>query len=568
MQSGRWLIVSVLTSLVLNVDGRTSHGLSSGTGVPFGSLLRVMYIGDFVCEDAPDIRVVNSLDRLSLVEEVMTLQEGEVDARDVLANIHNFSPNLVFYSTKKHNWVAILEVVEECKARGIHTISVLFDLYHTIQNLTINSPALYFDQILVDYWDSELEERLSLSSLPEWFGHGVSSASCAPTAEDRLSTHPDVVYDVCMYLPSFDEERCREEDMGGKLACSVHSFLKGNDRIKYRLETNFLTGEELASLYLHSRIVVIVLEGAVELHGISYRCEQGGMYEVYRALAMGAFVIFNEVKGLDLDLVNGSDVITFRSDSMSSLATLIDHYLQDGEARLQVVQNAQVSVCDHLSLESKLSDILLRASQSMHNLHVCKGPSLQTSLQTPLVGTQIQLSTLIEHDDFRNHTGLLISKVPRSYKVTNDGISQVDFEASEREFHSTHCLNEDRALLEQRLPRAMVTQELSQRGMFLVCMQNYMVVADGVICNGVEAPITSFGRHRWYPPVPHGCDWAQNGVVEAQSCSRALLLVRKFGWFWAHFVQDLVYKLAFTMNALPAGTEFEYQTSFMEAATD
>jgi len=546
MRSWGGLVVSVLVSCALNVQGRSSHGLSSGTGVPFGSLIRVIWIGDCLCHEAPDVSWVNGLDRISLVEEVMVLQEDEVDVKDILAHIHNFSPSILFYSPGRHAPKDMLRVVQECRARGVHTVSVLFDFHRTVQNLTSDWPPLHFDQLLVDFWDAEVEESLRLGSSPEWFGRYVSSTLCANMLhnEEHL-VHTEYSYDILVYFPYFEEESCRSQRQSRTLVCALYSFLKSKSQIRFRLQGDWLIEEELKSLYLQSKIVIIILESNTESQDDTPRCRGGGMYQVYKALAMGAFVMCNEVEGLDLDLVNGSEVIKFKSDSLLSLEGLVDHYLQDEGARLQIVQNAHASVCEHLSLESKMADVLIRASQSTESLHVCKGPSRKKVLETSLIGNNINLSSLVDHQDFINRSGLLIAKV--------------EFQESERVFDSTLCLQEDCSLLDERIPGAMLPQELSLQGMFLVCLHNYMVVADGVSCNGVEPPITAFGRHQWYPPVPHGCDWSESAVTDVPvvPVERALLLVRRFGWFWAHFIQDLVYKLAFTVHALPAGTEFD-----------
>ena len=97
------------------------------------------------------------------------------------------------------------------------------------------------------------------------------------------------------------------------------------------------------------------------------------------------------------------------------------------------------------------------------------------------------------------------------------------------------------------------------------------VVHDGVVCNTTHALTAMAAKHQWHPSVAemHGCRLPDDdpavkvrqlsvtsrpdtsvtdGDAAVQHTGRALLLVRYMGWFWGHFCQDLLHKLAFAAD--------------------
>jgi len=88
-------------------------------------------------------------------------------------------------------------------------------------------------------------------------------------------------------------------------------------------------------------------------------------------------------------------------------------------------------------------------------------------------------------------------------------------------------------------------------GLVLAAVHNVTVVHDGVVCNSTHA-ITALGvKHKEHPPVHdmHGCSLADEHPA-IRHCRRALLLVRYMGWFWGHFCQDLLHRLAFASEIM------------------
>ena len=88
-------------------------------------------------------------------------------------------------------------------------------------------------------------------------------------------------------------------------------------------------------------------------------------------------------------------------------------------------------------------------------------------------------------------------------------------------------------------------------GMFVAVLRDYKVVADGVVCPA-RAPhqrITTWAiKHKSHDAVPHGC--VKDANHPEVYLARALLAVGWNGWFWGHFVQDVLSKIAFAVDAL------------------
>ena len=86
-------------------------------------------------------------------------------------------------------------------------------------------------------------------------------------------------------------------------------------------------------------------------------------------------------------------------------------------------------------------------------------------------------------------------------------------------------------------------------GLFVAVLRNYKVVADGVLCQGDKRRITTWAiKHKTHDVVPHGC-LAHPNTPEI-FLPRALLAFGWNGWFFGHFVQDVLSKTAFAVHVL------------------
>ena len=89
-------------------------------------------------------------------------------------------------------------------------------------------------------------------------------------------------------------------------------------------------------------------------------------------------------------------------------------------------------------------------------------------------------------------------------------------------------------------------------GMFVAVLKNFTVVADGVLCQGPNRRITTWAvKHAWHPAAPHGCgSGGQDDGGYVVHLARALLAVGWNGWFWGHFMQDVVFQVAYAVDVL------------------
>ena len=85
----------------------------------------------------------------------------------------------------------------------------------------------------------------------------------------------------------------------------------------------------------------------------------------------------------------------------------------------------------------------------------------------------------------------------------------------------------------------------------IASLRNVTVVHDGVICNATHALTAMAAKHKWHPAVAdmHGCQLS-DAHPYIRPTGTALLLVRYMGWFWGHFCQDLLHRLAFAVDFL------------------
>ena len=88
-------------------------------------------------------------------------------------------------------------------------------------------------------------------------------------------------------------------------------------------------------------------------------------------------------------------------------------------------------------------------------------------------------------------------------------------------------------------------------GVMLAALRDVTVVHDGVICNSSHALTAMAAKHAWHPTVHemHGCRLPDDDAL-IRITGTALLLVRYMGWFWGHFCQDLLHRLAFAVEFL------------------
>ena len=179
------ILLSYWASFALSLS---SKGLSAGAA-DRGRLLRVLFIGDFLCSDSPDPAVVDALETISLVGDLLAVQLGEWDLPAALAHVHNFHPHLLIYSTGA------------CRPDADHSLALLL-LNHVMSlgartlALVLRCPDAAFmadtapgfwkaDPVLVDGWAaSPAAERWRQAGVrTAWLGHGVASRHCREAAE-------------------------------------------------------------------------------------------------------------------------------------------------------------------------------------------------------------------------------------------------------------------------------------------------------------------------------------------------------------------------------------------------
>src|SRR5690606_24001604 len=89
---------------------------------------------------------------------------------------------------------------------------------------------------------------------------------------------------------------------------------------------------------------------------------------VFEAMAAGALLITDDADGLDDLFVNGRDLIVYKDDD--DAMALIQHYLEDDEARERIAQSGQQRVLQEHTYACRLQTMLKDIEQTTGPLAV------------------------------------------------------------------------------------------------------------------------------------------------------------------------------------------------------
>ena len=150
------------------------HGLSTYR------MLRVIYIGDFLCSESPDFELVEALDNIGIVDEVLVMQIDELEFDLFVAQIHNFRPHVLMYSASTCNALVNHDIstaiISHCGLMGTRTMSVILRCEEGgVFKSNFSFGFWRANYVLVDDWGASVTAR--------WLAAGVRLAgSCYPCA--------------------------------------------------------------------------------------------------------------------------------------------------------------------------------------------------------------------------------------------------------------------------------------------------------------------------------------------------------------------------------------------------
>ena len=174
------------------------------------------------------------------------------------------------------------------------------------------------------------------------------------------------------------------------------------------------------------------------------------------------------------------------------------------------------------------------------------------SRQSRLAGIEIGLDKLLP---YANTSGFTVNLVHLE-----------TFSHAQRSLSAPVSLAEDAAVLETGLPHARHAWLAPHRGFFMGTLSDMTLVHDSVICNATHTLTTFATKHSWHPATPHGC--AMDDAHELiKHITSALVLVRYMGWFWGHFMQDVLHRLAFAQHVIEKRNGSPHFKILMESRT-
>ena len=152
-------------------------------------------------------------------------------------------------------------------------------------------------------------------------------------------------------------------------------------------------------------------------------------------------------------------------------------------------------------------------------------------------GVDMDLGMLLPHDNISFHASILgMTSLSKPHRTVAPSVILPEDAA---EFHVALGYNSSEKFVSPH------------EGFFMVSMRGVTVVHDGVICNATHALTAMACKHKWHPPVHqmHGCQH-DDDHPEIRVIGTSLLLIRYMGWFWGHFLQDVLPRLAFAVEYL------------------
>ena len=186
-------------SFIVFTSSLDSKGLSSGApqttlGAPAN---RIIFIGDFWREESQDYKLIDALDRIGSVAESVVLQTDEVDGKQIISHIHNFSPNVLIYSAAldrstgpetRHSTSDIELVLEHSQRLGILTLAFISCLDPLLSSVDVSSPLWAADHVIVDEgWDPRSWSAvLAAGARPIPFGPSAPVSHCEEPAAPAL----------------------------------------------------------------------------------------------------------------------------------------------------------------------------------------------------------------------------------------------------------------------------------------------------------------------------------------------------------------------------------------------
>ena len=303
----------------------------------------VAYLGNYRYPFTTETHIANTLERLG--HEVIRIQESPEWNADVLMNSLNQKvlDFLLWTRTPDLESSSMGDVLEYCKRRKITTVSYHLDLYVGLKRDggMDTSPFWRTDYVFTpdgDPYSAEVFKEKGINH--HWLKPGVDKSECY--IADEPITRDVIFVGSKGYHPEWPYRPKLIEWLQSTYGSRFEHW--GSDGL------GVVRNDALNRLFASTRVVVgdsLCLPGHT-----NYWSDR-----VYETLGRGGFLIMPSIPGLEQELKDGEDLISYEYGDFPELKYLIDYYLQADPERERIRQHGHEKVKKHYTYDERLKEM-------------------------------------------------------------------------------------------------------------------------------------------------------------------------------------------------------------------
>ncbi|EKX53426.1 hypothetical protein GUITHDRAFT_133144 [Guillardia theta CCMP2712] len=536
-------LISLLLLLLLYAFLSTRHASALDSygrmGAPIPTMQnswKVLLVGDFICSTSRDRLVLQSFAKLGMISETMHVQVDEMLEGTLHVLLENFRPDFLFFSflsnVEEQEVCVLMSVWKTCRSLGISTIILHQE----------NADPMQYQTVATKKCSTNYQDDSDLAT--EWLDFCVRCVSVGPLISSQSCDHLHVnpspgsghEYEVAFVVVN---KQCKDPNQSTTDAsCELYWLLKDRYHERIQLLAVDEDGFTDKSSFVTAKVAVAtVTELAGELEGDCFS-RSLGIRHVYGLISEGTFVIHNLDPSIASNLKNGTHVITYNTGDYQSLTGIIDYFLQHGDERDIIAKQGMQQVCIHNTIEEFMGNVMQSLYESSQPWWFrCKAEEEEATRSDSTPPTLL------------NAARERLTIYHEGAQVPLDVIHKSTWDRSQYRLGRVSCLEDDCDVVLKNYPYLRESHSVAAEGIFVALYDNMTIVHDGVFCNATQK-VTAFKyKHETHPDVPEGCllEDSDNAI---RHVSRALSLLANMGWFWGHFVHDLLFRLSYAINSL------------------
>ncbi len=318
--------------------------------------MNILFLGNFSAEYSSENYYKKTLEKMG--HKVISLNEGKTEGHDIIAYMEN-NPVDLFFWVHTHGWKTsvIYEVLNTCREKKITSFAYHLDLYLGIQreNDLWTDPFFKVDHFFTV--DAKMAEWLNAKraaqapdDLKYAHGHfipaGVFEDECFVGTPDPQKYYHDIIFTGSTnYHPEWPYRR------------KLIEWLKetyGEQKFGHYGPGGLPTvrGPELNNLYASAKIVI----GDTLCKDFTYPYYSSD--RLFEVCGRGGFLIYPNIEGLG-SFYNGlAEVVYYPFNDFTRLKELIDHFLENEEARTIFRTNAFLRTKNNHTYRHRMTEII------------------------------------------------------------------------------------------------------------------------------------------------------------------------------------------------------------------